>query len=210
VNGKFILEQLREDSSRQISLGKIAPSYFVIGYSKGGVDALHAFAQDPEFVSQHVKGLLTIASPLRGSSILNKSDLPIEIMQALGHEDAPAVCLTEEKAAKSITPVGAQSFLKKNAPVLVGLTKYYSLSFVSELRDSHLFMRATKNIARFGEPNDGVVALSASRFPEEFKATDLGIVKADHLSGIVAGHFPQDAFLESVLFTLGRTKAFEN
>jgi hypothetical protein len=209
VNGKFILEQLKEDSTHQVALGRKAPSYFVIGYSKGGVDALHAFAQDPKFVSQNVKGLLTIASPLKGSSILNKSDLPIELMQALGHEDAPPVCLTEEKATKSITPAGAQSFLKKNAPTLVGLTKYYSLSFVSELRDSHLFMRATKTIARFGEPNDGVVALSASRFPEEFSATDLGIVQADHLSGIVAGHFPQDAFLESVLFTLGRAKAFE-
>ncbi len=114
-----------------------------------------------------------------------------------------------EKASSSITPAAAQGFLRKNAGKLIGLTRYYSLSFVSELKNSHLFMRATKNIARFGEPNDGVVALSSSRFPESFGAVDLGIVKADHLAGIVASHFPHEAFMESVLFTLERGGAFQ-
>jgi hypothetical protein len=210
VNGKLILDEMKKDLASQKNLGHPEPSYFVLGYSKGGVDALHGFAADPGFVSRHVTGLLTMASPIKGSSILNKTDLPLEIMELLGSEKAPAICRTEEKASRSITPAGAQSFLRKNAPKLVGLTRYFSLSFVSELKDSHLFMRATKNIGRFGEPNDGVVALSASTFPEEFGAVNLGIVKADHLAGIVASHFPHEAFMESVLFTMGHLNAFDH
>lgn len=208
VNGKIILDTLKNDRAREISHGHSAPEYFVLGYSKGGVDALHAFSQDPEFAREHVQGLLTIASPIRGSSIINKTDLPREVMQLLGAEKAPEICRSEEKAARSIGPAAAQSFLRKKSPLLIGLTRYFSLSFVAEARDAHLFMRATKSIARFNEPNDGVVALSASRFPDEFGATDFGTVKADHLSGIVASHFPQEAFLESVLFTLGHLDAF--
>ena len=210
VNGKIIMEEIRRDSAFQMSLGKKSPKYFVIGYSKGGVDALHGFTQDTKFVSQHIEGLITIASPIKGSSILNKTDLPLEVMHVLGNEKAPAICRTEEKAAKSVTPAGAQSFLRKSASELIGLTRYFSLSFTSDIKSSHLFMRATKNIGRFGEPNDGVVALSASKFPEDFGATDLGIVNADHLSGIVASHFPHEAFMESVLFTLARSGAFHS
>lgn len=208
VNGKILIEELKRDLAAQESIGKHGTKYFIIGYSKGGVDSLHAFTQDTDFVSRHVHGLLAMASPIQGTSILNKSDLPLEVMQLLGPEKAPEICATEERASKSINPAGAQSFLRKNLAALAGLTRYYSLSFVSDMRSSHLFMKATKNIARFGEPNDGVVSLSASRFPNELGATDLGVVSADHLSGIVASHFPQKALFESVLFTLGRSGAF--
>lgn len=209
VNGKIIMDELKRDFHSQKKLGRKTPSYFIMGYSKGGVDSLHGFTLDPDFVTDHVHGLVTIASPIRGSSILNKTDMPLEVMELLGKENAPEICKTEEKASKSINPAGALAFLRKNSQKLVGLTRYYSLSFVSELKSSHLFMRATKNIARFGEPNDGVVALSASRFPDEFKATDLGVVKADHLSGIVASHFPHEAFMESLVFTLTGDQAFD-
>ncbi|MES2527885.1 MAG: hypothetical protein V4598_12405 [Bdellovibrionota bacterium] len=210
VNGKIIMDEIRKDADIQISRGKTSPKYFVMGYSKGGVDALHGFSQDTKFVSQYIEGLITIASPIKGSSILNKTDLPLEVMNVLGHEKAPAICKTEERAAKSVTPAGAQAFLRKSASELIGLTRYYSLSFTSDIKTSHLFMRATKNIGRFGEPNDGVVALSASKFPEDFGAIDLGVVNADHLSGIVASHFPHEAFMESVLFTLTRSGAFDS
>lgn len=210
VNGKIIMDEIKKDYAWQIGLGKKSPHYFILGYSKGGVDALHSFLQDKDFVARHVEGLLTIASPIKGSSILDKIDLPFEVMHMLGHENAPEVCQTNEKAAKSVNPAGAQVFLRKSSPDLIGLTRYYSLSFASAMKSSHLFMRATKNIARFGEANDGVVALSASTFPDEFGATNLGVVEADHLSGIVASHFPHEAFMESVLFTLTHDGAFNH
>jgi hypothetical protein len=210
VNGKIIMDEIKKDFSSQKGRGKKSPRYFILGYSKGGVDALHSFLQDKEFVTRHIEGLMTIASPIKGSSILNKTDLPLEVMHMLGHEKAPEICRTDEKAAQSVSPAGALAFLRRSSPELIGLTRYFSLSFVSDMKSSHLFMRATKNIGRFGEPNDGVVALSASTFPEEFGATDLGVVQADHLSGIVASHFPHEAFMESVLFTLTRIGAFEH
>ena len=70
-------------------------------------------------------------------------------------------------------------------------------------------MRATKQIAQFDEENDGVVTLSASKFPDSFKAVDLGVIEADHLAGIVASDFPQGAFFESILITLQKIGAFE-
>jgi hypothetical protein len=209
VNGKLIIDALKEDSKKEISRGKDAPKYFIMGYSKGGVDALHAFTLDPEFIEKHVSGLVTIAAPIRGSSILNKADLPFEVMELFGNEKAPKICRHEEKASRFLTPAAAQAFLRKNSAELAGLTKYYSLSFESDLKDSHLFMRATKTIGRFGEPNDGVVTVKASQFPEEFGAVHLGTVKADHLAGIVASHFPHQAFMESVIFTLTKLEAFK-
>lgn len=208
VNGELIMNALVKDHAQEIALGRGEPSYFILGYSKGGVDSLHAMTKNTDFISKHVLGLMTVASPIKGSSILNKVDLPLPVMILFGAEKAPAICEGKERASTSVTPAGAQSFLRKNTPVLAGLTRFYSMSFVSDLKSSHLFMRATKNIARFGEPNDGVVALSASRFPDAFGATDLGIVNADHLSGIVASHFPHKAFLESILFTLVKDGAF--
>lgn len=206
-NGELIVEFLKADKKRRKAQGYTEPKYFILGYSKGGMDALHAFTKDPEFVRKNIHGLLTIASPLKGSSILNKSDLPFEIVHLLGTEKTPEVCITKEKASHSITPAGAEAFLNKEASTLIGLTRYYSVSFVEDIKDSHLFMKVTKNLARFGEPNDGVVPLSSSRFPAEFQAVDLGVIKGDHLSGIVASKFPQEAFMEAIVLTLAELDA---
>jgi hypothetical protein len=207
-NANIILETLKKDMQYRADRNLSPQKYFLIGYSKGGVDSLHAFAKDPEFVQKNITGLLTIAAPLSGSSILNRTDLPITLLGLLSPEVIPDVCQNEEKAAISITPAGAQLFLQKNTPKLIGLTRYYSVSFKSNIKDSHLFMKATKNIAGFTEENDGVVTLSSSRFPEAFAAIDLGVVNGDHLSGIVASKFPQQAFMQSLYLSLLELDAF--
>ncbi len=210
-NANIILDTLNKDMQYRMERNLSPQKYFFMGYSKGGVDTLHAFAKvKPEFVQKNILGLLTIASPLAGSSILNRTDLPITLLGLLSPENIPDVCQNEEKAASSITPNAAQLFMQKNASKLVGLTRYYSISFKSNIKDSHLFMKATKDIAGFTEENDGVVTVSSSKFPETFGAVDLGVVEGDHLSGIVASKFPQQAFMQSLYLTLLELDAFNS
>ncbi|MBY0515925.1 MAG: hypothetical protein K2P81_03380 [Bacteriovoracaceae bacterium] len=197
-NADILLNFLKDDIARREERG-LKAKYFIIGYSKGGVDSLHALAKNTKMAQDHILGLLAMASPIKGSSILNKTDIPFEILSLVSSEEIPEICKSTEKASNSITPEGAMTFLKNNAKKLVGLTRYYSLSFSSSIKESHIFMKATKTIGQFGEANDGVVTVSASKFPEGFGALDFGVVEGDHLSGIVASNFPQEAFLESIV-----------
>lgn len=201
-NADILLNYLKQDREAQLARGNEEPDYLILGYSKGGVDALSAFVKDPEFTSKHVLGLVTIAAPLHGSSILNKSDVPFALISALSDNAGPEICHEEKTASKSINPVAMQSFWRKNAKALTGLTRYFSVSFVSEPENSHLFMRATKLIAQFDEDNDGVVTISSSKFPGSLGAVDLGVVHADHLAGILASRFNQSAFMKAVVNTM--------
>lgn len=210
-NSDIILETLKKDIEYRKGKNQSPQKYLILGYSKGGVDSLHALAkEEPKFIEENISGLVTIASPLAGSSILNKTDLPVTLLELLASERIPDACKEDQKAAGSITPAAAQLFMQKNLSKLVGLTRYYSLSFKANIKDSHLFMKATKDIAGFTEENDGVVTVSSSKFPASLGAIDLGTIEADHLAGIVASKFPQTAFMQSLVLTLAELKAFDS
>lgn len=202
VNGDIIADFLRNDYKTRIARGMKAPKYLILGYSKGAVDTLQFFVKNPQFVSTNVKGFVAIAAPLHGSSILNKTDLPFVLVSALSENAGPEICQKEKSAAKSLVPSAMQSFWRKNERSLVGLTRYFSVTFESDPEDSHIFMKATKLIGQFDENNDGVVTVSSSKFPDSFAALDLGTVKADHLAGILASRFNQKAFMKGLMSTL--------
>lgn len=208
-NGEVILKYIKDDIAYRALRKQKKQKYFLLGYSKGGIDSLEAFVQDKEFVKKEILGLLTLASPLHGAAILKRSDVPLPVFDALTTEEIPDVCKRDEKASKSITPEALTQFYKNYQKELIGLTRYYSLSFNAKAQDSHYWMKATKMIAMYHEDNDGVVTLSSSRFPEEFNAINLGIVKADHLAGLIETNFPQEAFLEAIYYTLLELKAFD-
>lgn len=201
-NAKIIRDYLVEDVRTRAARSLPRPRYLFLSYSKGAVDTLHYFLSMPNFVSDSVIGMVSIAAPLQGSSILDKSDLPFEVVSALAGSKGPEVCRNEQTAAKSITPAAMSSFWRKNSRALMGLTRYYSVSFASTPEDSHLFMRATKLIAQFDEDNDGVVPVSASKFPAALRALDFGVIEADHLAGILSSRFNQKAFLRSLVTTV--------
>lgn len=201
-NADPILSYLKKDRDTRIARGHESPKYIILGYSKGGVDALAAFAKDPQFVSENVLALVTIASPLQGSAILNKTDLPFALVNALSQESGPDICKTDKTAAKSINPVAMQRFWRKNEKALTGITRYFSLTFASTPEDSHIWMKATKLIAQFDEENDGVVTVSGSKFPLSLSALDLGTINADHLAGILSSTFDQKSFMKAIANTL--------
>lgn len=202
VNADVIIKFLRNDMTSRISRGHSAPRYLVLGYSKGAVDTLHAFVKNPDFASRNVVGFVAIASPLHGSSILNTTDLPFALVSALSENQGPKICQTDKTAAKSITPTALASFWRKNERSLIGLTRYFSVTFESDPEDSHIFMKATKIIGQFDENNDGVVTVSSSKFPEKLMAIDLGTIKADHLAGILSSRFNQKSFMKGLVTTL--------
>jgi hypothetical protein len=85
----------------------------------------------------------------------------------------------------------------------------FSLSLVSTVEDAHPWMKITKRIGEFSEPNDGVVARSASLFPASVPAVHLGEYDGDHIAGRRASTFPQEAFLEAVVVTLAELGALD-
>lgn len=202
VNADIILKYLREDIQSRIQRGHAPPSYLILGYSKGAVDVLNAFVKSPSLISNFVKGFVSIAAPLHGSSILNTTDVPFALVSALSEKQGPEICKTEKPASKSITPTAMDAFWRKNGRSLIGLTRYFSITFQSDPEDSHIFMKATKIIGQFEEENDGVVAVSSSKFPKNIMAVDMGTFKADHLAGILSSRFNQKAFMKGLVTAL--------
>lgn len=202
VNADIILNYIREDIKTRRERGHSSPRYLILGYSKGAVDTLTAFTKNPSLISNYVKGFVSIAAPLHGSSILNTTDVPFALVSALSENKGPKVCQTEKTAAKSITPTAMDAFWRKNERGLIGLTRYFSVTFTSDPEDSHIFMKATKIIGQFDEENDGVVTASSSKFPAKLAAVDMGTIKADHLAGILSSRFNQKAFMKGLVNSL--------
>lgn len=210
VNAAALLKFLKEDSARFAERKQQVPRYLLLGYSKGAIDSLYALLQDKQFARNQIVGLAAIAAPLKGSQVLEKSDLPFQVVNLLIEEETPQICQSTKTATSSVSTQAMAQFWRKNEHELIGLTRYFSVSFVSEPEDSHLFMKATKIIAQFDEENDGVVALSASKFPATLMPVDLGQVKGDHLAGILASRFPQKAFFKSLVKTFAELGLSEN
>ncbi|MEK2644583.1 hypothetical protein [Bdellovibrio sp. BCCA] len=202
VNADIILNYLREDIKTRQQRGHASPRYLILGYSKGAVDTLTAFTKNPSLISNYVKGFVAIAAPLHGSSILNTTDVPFALVSALSEHQGPAICKEEKTASKSITPTAMDAFWRRNERGLIGLTRYFSVTFASDPEDSHIFMKATKIIGQFDEDNDGVVTVSSSKFPAKLAAVDMGTIKADHLAGILSSRFNQKAFMKGLVNSL--------
>ncbi len=200
-NATRLLETMRRDTERRLARGYATPRYLVVGYSKGGIDAAEAIVRDPRLSAAQVAGLVTIASPHGGSPVAERADIPEALLQSVIGRPRPASCDTT-RAVESLWPANRAAFWSGPGTALDALVPLASVSLASEMRDAHPWMKVTKRIARFTESNDGVVARSASRFPESVHAIDLGEIAGDHIAGRVASDFPQEAFFEALVLTL--------
>jgi hypothetical protein len=201
-NGEMLLNFLKEDQEKFIARKQTPPKYIILGYSKGGVDSLYAFVKDTQFVKNNVLGLAALATPLRGSEVLEKADLPFTLVNMLIDEKTPEICKSEKTIVSTGSSAAMNSFWRRHEKTLTGLTRYFSLAFVSKPEDSHLYMKVTKVIGQFGEDNDGIVSVSSTKFPAALSAVDLGVVEGDHLAGILSSRFPQKAFMRALVTTL--------
>lgn len=199
---------LHDDTQRRLSRGYSRPRYLLLGYSKGGLDATHMLLTDSIFAHEQVAALVTIASPHGGSVVPERAGLPAIVTEQTSHRPLPSLCRDLPSHA-SLAPQVRNDFWAGNAAAVGERTRLFSVSFVSTMEDAHPWMKITKRIGMFAEPNDGVVTLSASRFPSMVPAVHLGEFEGDHIAGIRASTFPQEAFLESLIVTLGELGVFD-
>jgi hypothetical protein len=206
-NAVQIVNALRADTKRRIDRGYTKPNYLILGYSKGGIDATQALLLAPDVASQ-VSALVTLATPHKGSPVAERSDVPKEVMQwAVSAPPQPA-CDTAG-ASHSLWASTRASFWSLHSKDVAAATRNFSVSFVSDMTSAHPWMKITKRIGEFSEPNDGVVGLSSSRFPDDVHAVNLGTIAGDHISGRLASAFPQDAFLEAIVITVAELGALD-
>lgn len=213
LNAKRIGAFLDRDREERRRRGRPATDYVFIGYSKGAVDALHLMAQRPQWAADHVSALVTIAAPLSGAQVLARRDLGQKEFELLTGAPPPPDCREPKNAAgPSMTRAAMATFFAEHGRSLSAATRYFSLSFESSLKDAHLWMKLTKNIAGFREPNDGVVAVADSKFPVSFDATDLGTLPADHLAGLPTAttDVDQRALFEAIFLFLQESGGLSN
>jgi hypothetical protein len=208
INGARIIDALRDDTRRRLERGYPVPRYAILGYSKGGVDATEAVARAPELARSQIAAVVSIATPHRGTAVAERADVPELVLTSTVAKPMPAAC-DSASASQSLWPATRSAFwvAQNDGRSLAPLTRFFSVSFVADARQSHPWMKITKQIGQFREPNDGVVPVSSSRFPTGVQAIDLGVVAADHIAGRLASDFPQDAFLEAVVLTLAEVGA---
>ncbi|WP_434478864.1 hypothetical protein [Gemmatimonas sp.] len=207
-NATMLLSTLKRDTERRLSRGYPTPRYLIIGYSKGGVDASEALLRDHALAEQQVIALVTIATPHGGSPVAERADISDEFLRLTTATPRAATCDTT-RAIESLWPANRAAFWSGDGARLPTLVPLYSLSLASDMRAAHPWMKITKRLGRFSEENDGVVAISASRFPSSIPSVHLGTVAGDHIAARSASTFPQESVLESVLLTLNELGAFE-
>lgn len=205
-NATALLNTLRTDTRHRLERGYHQPRYLLIGYSKGGIDATEAVLADSAFATQQVAALVTVATPHLGSPVAERAELPSALLEWASREPIPAACIADGSAA-SLYPATRRAFWSDQAKPLANRTRLLSLAFASDVHDAHPWMKLTKQIGQFTGLNDGVVAVSAAHFPLSVPSVNLGTVAADHIAGIAASRFPQEAFLEAVVITAGELGA---
>ncbi len=208
INAGTLRRALQDDTRRRLERGYTRPRYLLLGYSKGGVDATEALLADSVLAREQVAALVTIATPHLGSPVAERAELPAALLQWASRDSIPTACVTEG-AAPSLFAATRRAFWSDYGARVSERTKLFSLAFSTGAHEAHPWMKITKQIGQFAEPNDGVVAVSAARFPSEIPAVDLGTIAGDHIAGITASSFPQEAFLEAIVITLGELGVFE-
>lgn len=183
--------------------------FWIIGFSKGGLDSLYFARNFPEVCNKHVIGISTIASPILGSpktehkiiKILNNLDevfnFPL-IKNLFADKEfqirGMQLALSEEHQ---------KSWLQRNKDKFPKKPFYTSLALRSHWRESHIYMIFTKLLFQSTKPNDGVVDLENANFPEYFtQGTNLGFINGHHLIGSRSSTFEQEALIEALAITL--------
>lgn len=177
---------------------------WLLGFSKGGIDALHLMAENPEWASKHVAGLSTIASPIQGTQTLNeKTKKLIDRLNNLTDKVfRREILLFLSEFQASLAKEQRDGWFEDNQDNLPHGPFYTSLGLFSEWYESHVWMMMAKLLLKIDGQNDGVVELDHSRFPDGFKALNFGAIKGHHLIGNRSSYYAQEALLEAIYLTL--------
>lgn len=177
---------------------------WLIGFSKGGVDALHFLRSYAKF-HPGILGLSTIASPIMGTNHPNHrlikfltSFSRFKIYQVIDQGKDLFIQGLQDSLRSDLR----HSWFFRNHERLPKNIFYSALGFQAQWHESHVWMMLTKLLFQSQHPNDGVVDVQYAQFPSFFKAHNLGIASGHHLVGTRSSDYPQEALLESLLIFL--------
>jgi hypothetical protein len=176
--------------------------YWLLSFSKGGVDSLNFLRNNLDWAAKNIVGLSTIATPILGSKHVHKSwvQMANKIIKPKNRKLYLLRYLAEMQDTMSYEKQSA--WFRENFPFLPNNIFYTALGFQSGLLDSHIYMMATKMILPSNKPNDGVVDTDLAFFPDYFKAINLGIMHGHHLVGARSSSYGQEAMIASHIITL--------
>ena len=175
--------------------------FWIISYSKGGIDSLHFLRKNKDWCEKNIVGLSTIASPILGSPHLSKKlfklvkyfqDLSTSefIKYVEGNKD-----FLKREFLKSLDQGKQEPWFRANYHLLPENCFYTSIALEAEWYESHLYMMAAKMLFSSDSTNDGVVDAASAVFPSYFKAKNLGLIKGHHLIGARSSTYAQEALI---------------
>tara|TARA_R110000868_G_scaffold55424_4_gene172303 strand:- start:3721 stop:4917 length:1197 start_codon:yes stop_codon:yes gene_type:complete len=177
---------------------------WLLGYSKGGIDALH-FLRSHSKQHSNIVGLSTIASPIMGTNHPNHriikfltSFSKFKLYRAIDQGKDLFIQGLQNSLRSDIR----HSWFFRNHEKLPKDIFYSALAFQSSWHESHIWMMLTKLLFQSKHPNDGVVDVQFAQFPSFFEAHNLGITEGHHLVGTRSSEYPQEALLEALIIFL--------
>ncbi len=178
--------------------------FWFLSFSKGGVDLLHFLKSSPEF-HQKILGSSFIASPLMGTGhtkhpIFRFIDIHSQILKKVPW--SRDFITSAQQLKKSLDSDFRNNWFRVHHNRLPKNALYTSLAFSSRWYDSHFWMILTKAIFKSQSPNDGVVDVEKTQFPNYFSAMNLGVLPGHHLVGTRSSFYNQEALLEAHLLFL--------
>lgn len=207
VNGRKSSRHNAELINKQISDLKHefqGEKFWLLGYSKGGVDALH-FLRSYSKLHPEILGLSTIASPIMGTNHPNHRLIKLltsfsrfKIYKAIDQGKDLFIQGLQNSLRSDIR----HSWFFRNHDKLPQDIFYSALALQAQWHESHVWMMLTKLLFQSQHPNDGVVDVQYAQFPSFFEAYNLGITEGHHLVGTRSSDYPQEALLESLLIFL--------
>lgn len=197
-NSKILFDQLNDYSSENPD-----EKFWILAFSKGGVDCLHFLADNQSFASEKIEGLSTISSPILGTS--HQDHKMLKIINSLHrYSDSQVYQFFERQSdflfkdfQNSLSRQFQKSWFSKNHQRLPKLNFYTALATQSSWSESHLWMILTKAFFQNKKINDGVVEAESALYPSYFNAENLGIVRGHHLIGTRSSSYNQEALLEA-------------
>lgn len=175
--------------------------FWIISYSKGGIDSLHFMRKNKEWCEKNIVGLSTIASPILGSPHLSKRVFKlVKYFQDISSSDFLKQVdenkdLLKREFLKSLDHGKQEPWFRANYHLLPENSFYTSIALEAEWYESHLYMMFAKALFSSENTNDGVVDAAHAVFPSYFKAKNLGLIKGHHLIGARSSTYAQEALI---------------
>ncbi len=181
--------------------------FWLLTYSKGGIDALYFLRDHAEWSRKNVVGISTLATPILGSRHLNrryiklaakiKKDVSEFGRNYLGRE----LDFFSDAFQRSIS-THQRSWFFRNYHKLPNNIFYTALALGCNWHEGHIYMMLAKLLFPSDTVNDGVVDADCAFFPKYFNAINLGIYRGHHLIAARSSTFSQEALIEAHLILL--------